>query len=181
MNSLVRRSSPTDLTYLVPNSGAFGGAESPIRIVPPDAESIASVVSILANTHREEVWSDNYTTRFLAGLETSARRSIAFCEADTRLAIVREESWSRRYIANRELETKVDLLRLGQDHNWRMAEADRREARAARKLEAAAAVAAKALDMLRDEVEVQVYEYSCGWFNTEQGIGIRVSCAGRRR
>lgn len=179
MNSLVRRSSPTDLTHLVPYS-QFGGSESPIRIVPPDAESVVAVVRALAQAHLEEVWSDNWTQRYVAELETWTRRSIAHHDIDVRLSIARDDNWTRRYIASQDLKTKVDLLRLGQDHDWRMAEADRREARAARKLEAVAAVADKALDVLQDEVEVQVYEYSRGWFNTEQGIGIRVSRAGRR-
>lgn len=181
MNRLVRRSSPTDLAYLVPNNGVFRGAESPIRIVPPDAESVVDVVRTLAQAHLEEVWSDNWTQRYVAELETLTRCSIAHHDIDARLSIARDKNWTRRYIASQELETKIDLQRLSNDHDWRMAESDRRAAKAARKLETAATVAGKALDVLQDEVEVQVYEYSRGWFNTEQGIAIRVSRASRRR
>ncbi len=180
MNSLTRQLLPTDLTYLVPNNYVLRGAESPIRIVPPNAESVVEAVRTLALAHLREVWSDNFTTRYLAEQDGYTRRYIAGKESDARASIARDESYTRRYIVDREHDAKIEALGMTLRHQERMAEAERRALRDARKLEAVAVVSGKALEVLRDEVDVLVYEYSRGWFNTEHGIGIRVRRAARR-
>lgn len=173
MASLTRRSAPTDLSYLVPYG--FGGTESPIRIVPPDADSTVEVVRTLAGEHLLQVWSDNFTRRYLADEEGATRRALARIEADARVAINRENGYTTRYLADAELGTRVTLRRLDHDHEERMASADRAERREARKHDALKQVAVKALEVLQSGVDVQVYEQSGGFFNTYHNIGVRVT------